>query len=75
MVPLVENISFIIDSLENKFSTDKALELITMSLQEVWNLWKSILSTVRASHKITREEIDQLNSDISAFCNTYMEIT
>ena len=74
-IRLVENMDFILDSLNNNFATDEKLQSITMRFREVWNLWKSILPTVRAARKLSSEEIEQLNVDVEAFCKTYKEKT
>ena len=72
---LVENASFIFDSLEDKFTTDKQLKDITTRFCEIWFLWQSILPAIRAARNLSPKEIEQLESDVKSFCEVYVKNT
>ena len=72
---LVENASFIFDSLEDKFRTDKQLKDIILRFCEICVLWQSILPAIRAAHKLSPKAIEQLESDIKSFCEAYVKNT
>ena len=72
---IIENTSFIFDSLEGKFTNDKQLKDITSHFREVWFLWQSILSAIRAARDLSPKEIEQLESDIKSFCEVYVKNT
>ena len=48
---------------------------MTTHFRKIWKLWQLILLSVRAAHKISKEEIDQLNIDVQSFCVAYTENT
>ena len=74
-IRLVENASFIFESLEDKFTTDKQLKDITTRFCEIWFLWQSILPAIRAARNLSPKEIEQLESDVKSFCEVYVKNT